>query len=132
MRAQNAPAVRAIAGGLTAVDLAMVALLARRSRLMTPFVGPPDDDLYAWSTGVIATYTVAQAAIAIRPTRGGARLLASLRAVLIGGDLMMAARGRRVFRPWGLMAAAGNLALALAAMYVGGGRARGLDPARAS
>lgn len=126
MTSQSGPSLRAVAGGLAVIDLAMVVLVSRRSRLATPFLGPPDEDLSAWSRGAIATYTLAQAAIAVRPTPGGARVLATLRGVLIGGDLMLATRGRGVDRRCGVVAAIGNALFAIAAMRSvdgwGGGR----------
>jgi hypothetical protein len=80
------------------------------------FLGPKDGDLFTWSAGVIAAYTAAQAAIAVRPSREAARLLAALRLVLIGGDVMLARRGRTVDRRLGVLTAFANGVFAAAAL----------------
>jgi hypothetical protein len=103
--------LRSMAGGLAVVDVVFLAALLARRPVVRPMVGPESDDLATWTAGVVGTYTVAQAAIALRPTPEGARLLAVLRAVLIGGDLAIAWRGRHVGR-LGVPTAVGNAALA--------------------
>jgi|GEM_PF-6514873 len=109
--------VRLVAGGLAIADLGMLAVLRRRPQLTVPLLGPSTGDLSTWSAGVIGTYTLAQAAIAARPSREGARLLMALRLVLIGGDVMLARRGRSVDRRWGVVTAIGNSLFALAAAH---------------
>ncbi len=108
--------LRQLAGGLTAVDVALLGVLWWRPHLTAPFIRPSDSDLSAWSRGVIATYVLAQGAIAARPTPDGAQRLAMLRSVLIGGDLLLLVRGRTVDRRWGALTAIGNGALAIVAL----------------
>ncbi len=120
MSPAGAARLRSIAGALAVIDLVIVGLVARRSRLTRPFLGPAGGDLSVWSHGIIGTYTVAQAAIAVRPTRTGALTLATLRGVLVGGDLMLLARGRSVDRRTGAVTALGNTCFALAALATTG------------
>ena len=121
MNALRARSLRSVSGTLALIDLVLVVLLFRRSPLTRPFLGPHDEDLSAWSHGVIATYTLAQAAIALRPSPAAARTLATLRLVLVGGDVMLATRGRSVDRRTGVLTAAGNTLFAAAALRSGGG-----------
>jgi hypothetical protein len=115
----SSPTLRTLSGGLAAVDLVLLALLLARHPIVRPLVGPEDDDLATWTAGVVGTYTLAQAAIARRPSPEAARQLALLRAVLVGGDLTTAWRGRRVGR-FGVATAVGNAALAWLAWRTAG------------
>lgn len=115
--------VRLVAGFLAAADIGLLAVMRRRPRLVAGFVGPKDGDLFTWSEGVIATYTAAQAIIAVRPSTEAARTLAILRLALIGGDLMLARRGRTVDRRLGVVTAVGNGLFASAALWSAGRRA---------
>ena len=115
----DSPSLRTLSGGLAAVDLVFLGLLLARRPIVRSLVGPEDDDLATWTAGVVGTYTLAQAVVARRPSAEGARQLALLRAVLIGGDLAIAWRGRRVGR-LGVPTALGNAALAWLAWHAAG------------
>lgn len=107
--------LRWVAGSLALADVGLLAVRRTRPRLTEGFLGPSDGDLSTWSAGVIATYTAAQAVIAVRPSPEAARVLAALRLVLIGGDVMLAREGRTIDRRCAVLATVGNGLFALAA-----------------
>lgn len=109
------PSLRIVAGTLALADLVFALAVWRRWRITTRVLGPHDEDLSRFSHGVIATYTLAQALVALRPTPAGARSVAALRATLIGGDLALALGGRGVDRRLSLPIAAANATFAWAA-----------------
>jgi hypothetical protein len=116
--------VQLLAGGLAGADAGLLAVRRCRPQLTKGFLGPADADLSTWSAGVIGAYTLAQLAVAVRPSAEAARHLVTLRLVLIGGDLMLARRGRTVDRRWGVATAVGNSLFATALLLASRGAQR--------